>query len=111
MTKTSKHHSQQWDPSLSIVPMVLNALPALLDALNSPITHNHYHSHEHKLQGNPDTAQVNPYRNGQGIPKTVGELESWLLARPLDPDSDRMLQLLAQYPQDCPVARVKHLLT
>lgn len=106
-----RNNDQQWDPSLSILPMVMQALPAILEVLNSPVIHHHTHTHELKDKQPQGQARVNPYRNGQGIPATVGELESWLLSRPLDPESDKLLQMLAQWPQDTPTTRIRHLLT
>lgn len=111
MTRISNRQVQPWDPSLSVLPIVMELLPAVIDALNAPIQHNHTHSHTINSQPSQPRQTVNPYRQSQSVPQTVGQLEQWLLDKPRDPDIDRLLQMLASWHEDTPTAAIKHLLT
>lgn len=110
MTRISNRNAQPWDPSLSVLPIVMELLPAVINALNAPIQHNHTHQHHINSQPSQPRQTVNPYRQPNSVPQTVGELEQWLLSKPQDPDIDRLLQRLASWPQETPTSAIRHLL-
>jgi hypothetical protein len=91
-SKTNHHDVEMMKVLIGDVPALLQ----VLQSLNEPITHNHYHH-----QTSPDVGS-NPYRNA----KTVCELEKLLLSEPKSNQRETLLKHLAKFPESMPVEKI-----
>jgi hypothetical protein len=81
---------------VEMMKVLVGVIPALLEALTAPVTHNHYHH-----QAKPDVGS-NPYRSA----KTVAELEQIVLLEPKTAQREEVLKQLAKFPESMPISKL-----